>query len=103
MQRCWGVIGQDLQSDVRLEMCFYQDNMKISNVVKVFKIDPDPEAVTTTVLITKMVENPDKYAFGMTVKYKEKSIMCCFDNKWVCYLMYSVNDEHYIEQSLSNG
>jgi len=44
-------------------------------------MDPDAEDVTSTLLITKMVENPEKYAHSMMLKYKEKIIMCSFDNK----------------------
>lgn len=83
MQRCWGVLQQDLQYEDKLEIEFFQDNMKEpkSSTVKPFKMDPDPDKVTSTLLITELVENPDKYAHSMMLKYKEKSIMCCFDNK----------------------
>lgn len=96
MQRCWGVLQQDLQDEFRLEIVFYLDNMKekLSNI-KAFKMDPGADNIITTLLITKMVENPDKYAHSIMLKYKEKSIMCCFDNKWAISLCY-VNDEHYI-------
>ena len=100
------MIMQDLQYEARLDIVFYQDNMKESKPsnVKAFKIDPDPDNVTTTVLITEMVENPDKYAHSMMVKYKEKSIMCCCDNKSANYLIVCcVYVEHYIEKNLSNG
>lgn len=83
MQRCWGVLLQDLQEEVRLDILFYQDNMKDSKTsnIKSFKMDPHPDNITTTLLITEMVESPDKYAHSVMLKYKEKSIMCCFDNK----------------------
>ena len=81
MQRYWGAIAQDLTSDLKLEIAFYNDNMKEPKPVKTFKIDPTMDNVTTTLLITKMVESPDKYAHAMTLKYKDKSIMCCYDNK----------------------
>ena len=82
IQRYWGVLLQDLQYDMRLEIMFYHDNMKDSKPAKSFKMDPSADAVTTTLLITKMVEGPDKYANGMTLKCKDKSIMCCYDSKW---------------------
>ena len=81
MQRYWGALMQDLQYDLKLDIIFYHDNMKESKPGKSFKMDPSADNVTTTLLITKMVESPDKYAHGMTLKYKDKSIMCCFDNK----------------------
>ena len=83
MHRCWAVVRQDVQYDVRLDIVFYQDNIREtkSSNIKMFKIDPTPENVTTSLLITKMVENPDKYANSMVLKFKKESIMCCFDNK----------------------
>ncbi|XP_065886126.1 fibroblast growth factor receptor 3-like isoform X2 [Dysidea avara] len=78
MQRCWGVLYQE---EVCLEFQFYLDNHKDkSSAVKSFKIDQDIEG-DSVLLITKMVENPDKYAFGMTLTQHKKSIMCCYDNK----------------------
>ena len=81
MQRYWGALTQDLQFDFKLDIMFYHDNMKDPKPIKSFKMDPSVDIVTKTLLITKMVESPDKYAHGMTLKYKDKSIMCCFDSK----------------------
>lgn len=78
MQRCWGVLYQE---ETCLEFQFYHDNRKDkSSAVKSFKMDIDIDG-DSVLLITKMVENPDKYVFGMTLTQHKKSIMCCFDNK----------------------
>jgi len=78
MQRCYGVLCQE---DTCMELHFYHDNHKDkSSAVKAFKMDPYVEG-DSVLLITKMVENPDKYVFGMTLTQHKKSIMCCYDNK----------------------
>jgi len=92
MQRCWGVLYQD---EPCLDLHFYNDNHKDkSSAVKSFKIDPVLEG-DSVLLITKMVENPDKYVFGMTLTQHKKSIMCCYDNKWVVTTVLSLNSGAY--------